>query len=88
MSERECPVNRLGVASHVSGSRKLILRTKIKVRTGMQVYDEELKSVGKIVDVFGPVKNPYVSIAPVVDGLERYVGRSLYVLERDERRGS
>jgi len=66
---------------HVSGSGKLILRTKIRVKAGIRVFDEELKSVGRIVDLFGPVKNPYVSVEPAVDELERYVGRPLYIVE-------
>lgn len=75
-------MNKLGTVLHVSGSRKLILRAsaKIKVRTGIEALDEELKLVGRIVDVFGPVKNPYVSVKPTIDGLERYVGHPLYVI--------
>ncbi|MFH0897201.1 MAG: Gar1/Naf1 family protein [Candidatus Bathyarchaeota archaeon] len=73
-------MNRLGTVTHVSGSKKLILRTKTKVRTGTQVLDEDLRSIGKIVDIFGPVKNPYVSVEPVVNALKNYVGRPLYIL--------
>ena len=75
-------MEKLGIASHISGSRKIILRTKIWVRTGMQVYDEEVKVIGRIFDVFGPVGSPYVSIDPSADKLEQYVGRSLFVLKK------
>lgn len=66
---------------HLSGSRKLVLRTNIRVKAGTQVFDEELRSIGKIFDVFGPVSNPYVSIEPAIGDVERCVGRSLYVIE-------
>ena len=76
-------MNRLGTVTHVSGSRKLILRTKINVRTGTQVLDEELRPVGKIVDIFGPVKNPFVSVEPAVNDLKNYVGRTLYIMGKN-----
>ena len=71
---------------HVSASRKLILRTKIKINVGKQVYDEDIKSIGKVVDIFGPVENPYVSIKPSIYELEGYVGRFLYTLTENEKR--
>ena len=73
-------MNKLGIVLQVSGSRKLILRTKIKVKIGMQVLNEKLKPIGRIFDIFGPVKNPYVSVKPIIDEFERYVGRSIYVM--------
>jgi RNA-binding protein len=75
-----CQINKLGVVLHVSGSRKLILRTKIRVKTGTKVLDEELRPVGRVFDVFGPVKNPYVSVESTTDKSEYYVGCFLYVV--------
>ena len=79
-------MNRLGTVTHVSGSRKLILRTKIKVRLGEKVLDEELRSVGKIVDIFGPVRNPYVSVGPLVNDVKNYVGHPLYIIGKRVRK--
>ncbi|MFC6826194.1 H/ACA ribonucleoprotein complex subunit GAR1 [Halopelagius fulvigenes] len=31
---------------------------------GRDVVDESLSSVGRVVDIFGPVERPYVAIAP------------------------
>jgi RNA-binding protein len=31
---------------------------------GTPVVDESLNSVGRVVDVFGPVSRPYVAVAP------------------------
>ena len=79
-------MNRLGEVLHVSASRKLILRTQINIRPGRQVYDEELNSVGRVVDVFGPTGRPYVSIKATTDELSRYVGRSLYLMKAEAKR--
>ena len=75
-------VNKLGRVLHVSGGRKLILRTNFRVKTGEKVLNEELKSIGKIIDVFGPAKNPYVSVQPIVADIENFVGTALYIVEK------
>jgi RNA-binding protein len=34
---------------------------------GTNVIDENLDTVGRVVDVFGPVDQPYVAVSPVED---------------------
>ena len=48
--------------------------------------DQDLKDIGTVFDVFGPVGNPYVSVKPSVRDPSRYVGQLLYVEEKTERR--
>ena len=76
-------MDKLGIVLHISGSRKIILRTKIKVKTGINVLNEELNSVGRIIDIFGPIRNPYVSIEPIIDAPQRYIGRAVYIMEKN-----
>jgi len=46
---------------------------------GLMVIDESLSTVGRIVDVFGPVDGPYVAITPTSGtGLAELVGTKLY----------
>jgi len=79
-------MDKLGIVIHVSKNNKLILRTKIKVKIGVRVLNEELKSVGKILDVFGPKKKPYVSIEPSINEAEQFVGKPLYII-MEKRKG-
>ncbi|MBX0321525.1 Gar1/Naf1 family protein [Halomicroarcula sp. F13] len=46
---------------------------------GTALVDEELQTVGDVVDVFGPVDSPYMSVSPA-DGvhLPALVGAALY----------
>lgn len=46
---------------------------------GVQVVDENLTTVGRVVDVFGPVDRPYVAVTPAssVD-LADLIGAKLY----------
>jgi RNA-binding protein len=71
-------VKRLGKVLHLSKSKKLILKTKVKVKTGTKVLVAKCKPVGQVFDIFGPIENPYVSIAPSVKDPDQYVGRVLY----------
>ena len=46
---------------------------------GTMVIDDDLETVGRVVDVFGPVERPYVAVTPE-DGvhLPSLVGSKLY----------
>ena len=46
-------------------------------RIGSAVVDESLSTVGRVVDVFGPVDHPYVAVTPN-DRLATLVGEKLY----------
>lgn len=48
-------------------------------RLGTAVIDEDLETVGRVVDVFGPVGRPYLAVSPA-DGVTpaRLLGRPLY----------
>lgn len=49
---------------------------------GTQTVDERLEDTGPIVDVFGPVDNPYLAVSPPEDrGLGSLVGEVLYIRE-------
>lgn len=47
---------------------------------GAQTVDERLDSVGRVVDVFGPVSRPYLAVSPDDDRrLATLLGEELYV---------
>ena len=46
---------------------------------GTRLVDDELQSVGKVVDVFGPVDAPYMAVSPADSvHLPRLIGAPLY----------
>lgn len=45
---------------------------------GTPVIDEQLDSVGRIVDVFGPVSQPYLAVSTRQEPVATLVGTSLY----------
>ena len=47
---------------HVANSGKLIARSDKTPSPGAIVYDSKKNKIGKVGYVFGPTKNPYISI--------------------------
>ena len=52
----------LGNISHIANSGKLIARSSQTPPAGALIFNKDKKKIGKIGDVFGPTKNPYISI--------------------------
>jgi len=71
-------LQRIGCVVHISSNGNMILKADNVPRIGDQAMDEDLKAVGRVFDVFGPVSNPYVAVRPSVDEPSRYVQRVLY----------
>jgi RNA-binding protein len=81
-------MRRLGKALHISKRGSLILRTDKTPPIGPQalVLDKEANKIGTILDVFGPVNNPYVSIR-LYEGIDaqKLVGQPLYLRKLKKR---
>lgn len=59
-------MRRLGTVLHVSHRGSIIVRTEKVPPVGSKsiVFDKKAQEIGIIIDVFGPVRNPYVAIRP------------------------
>ena len=69
----------LGWIKDISKKGYLIAKADFAPAVGDQVW-EGRRTIGKVVNVFGPVSSPYVSIkATRTDGLLGLVGRKVYV---------
>lgn len=52
----------LGNISHISNSGKLIARSSETPPSGAFIFNKDKKKIGKVSGVFGPTKDPYISI--------------------------
>ena len=75
-------MKRLGKVSHYAKQGFLILRSNWAPSLNDVVVDKNLKVIGIVKDVFGPVKMPYIAIKPKVRNPEELVGQILYVDKR------
>jgi len=78
--ERGMGLQRLGKVMSVTPSQNLVVRTGKAPKIGAAVVDENLKVIGKVFDVIGPVSSPYAIIRPIVKQPEQLSNRQLYLL--------
>jgi len=84
-------LRRLGIALHVV-QNKLILRGEAgadkPVRVNSPVVDRNKKRVGRVFEIFGPVRQPYIVVRPNRgEDATAHVGKKLYVDEASRRDG-
>lgn len=75
----------LGNVVQISNRGRIILRSHETPALGLSVFDSNQKKVGYVHDVFGPTKNPYVSVkfhAKNSKNFEKVVGELLYIHTR------
>lgn len=73
-------MQRIGRVLHISSSRNAVLKAEKIPRIGDEVVDEEMKPVGTVFDVFGPVSSPYVSVRTSLKDPDRLVNCILYAI--------
>ena len=56
----------------------IIIRLSKEPKEGQILYDIKGKAVGRITEVFGPVKGPYASIAPFGEKVEIIAGKKVF----------
>ena len=54
----------LGTVSHISNKGNIIARSNSTPALGLTVFTDDKKRIGKVHDVFGPTKEPYITIKP------------------------
>ena len=78
-------MKRLGKVLHISKRGSIILRTDRTPPVGSRsiVLNKKAQEIGTIIDVFGPVKEPYVAIRPKRDfDTSKLVGQMLYLKKK------
>jgi len=79
----------LGNISHISNSGKLIARSSQTPYSGAFIFNKDKKKIGKVMDVFGPAKNPFISIRLFksfnLNDFEDSYGDELYVSNNNKK---
>jgi len=59
-------LRRLGYFIHTTASGKMLVKLTVPrpPRIGSRVFDRNGKYVGRVVDVIGPIRSPYVLVKP------------------------
>ena len=69
----------LGKVAHLDSKNRAIVITKNKVEKNTKIFESESNLVGRVVNIFGPVNEPYLAIS-AKKGLRitKLVGREVY----------
>lgn len=73
-------MQRIGMVLHVSSSGNMILKAENLPHIGDQVTDENLKPIGTVFDIFGPVSSPYAAVRPSVEEPARFIKHVVYAI--------
>lgn len=80
----------LGNSLHIANSGKLIAKSSKTPISGYVVFNENRKKIGKVINYFGPTKNPYVSIrlfkSVDYEEIKKNYGEKLFVSKPNQRK--
>jgi RNA-binding protein len=83
-------MRKLGRVLHLTKSGHLIVASEISEipRQNLEVFDDKLKVVGKIYDIIGPIKSPFISIKidPAYRNPEKIINKYVYIISLSTRR--
>jgi len=81
-------LERIGKVLHIASDKNFIIKAENHAQIGDRVVDENLKPVGKIFDIFGPVSAPYISVKADTENPQSFINRILYVVpSKSSRKG-
>ena len=80
-------MRKIGRVIHISPSEKAVVRTTRPLKIGEKVFDGNKKVIGRVSDVFGPIKAPYIEVSIENGKPSDFVGKTLYVSLKQSRRG-
>ncbi|MGB9740986.1 MAG: H/ACA ribonucleoprotein complex subunit GAR1 [Candidatus Bathyarchaeia archaeon] len=80
-------MQRLGKVLHITPSHNVVAKIENIPKIGDAVVDENMKLLGNVFDIIGPVNAPYAIIKTTIKDTRNLVNKMLYVSpSRGERR--
>lgn len=77
----------VGEILHAIHGNRAIAKVKITPKLGLTVYDIRRKPIGQIVDIFGPVKSPYIEIEVKDQDPKKIVNSPIFISLKDKKVG-
>ncbi|MDP6640889.1 MAG: Gar1/Naf1 family protein [Nitrososphaerales archaeon] len=70
---------------HLARSGRLILQANEDFKANTILFDDKERKVAKVIEVFGPIKSPYISATPLTDRTKRIVGQNVHTSKRSSK---
>jgi len=81
-------LQKLGRVRALTPSKNIIIKTEKSPKIGSEVVDENLRVVGRVFDIIGPVSSPYVVVKPTAKEPAKLMNRPVYLLLSKTKRSS
>ena len=66
---------------HLASSGRVIVQLNKTVEEGQILCDEKSVRVAKVMELIGPVANPYASATPLTNSIKKFTGKKVFALE-------
>jgi len=76
-------MRRLGVVENIAHDGTLLVRSNFAPSRGADVLDKRNRAVGRVVKVFGPVREPFTAVRPAAAVSLSLIGADVFVPEGD-----
>lgn len=86
MSKNKSKLNEIGIISHITSTNKLIVPSKKTPRIGSLIVNRNKKAIGKVSDIFGSTKKPYISIKTSNKFNKANPGETVFLSPQNKRR--
>ena len=73
-------LQKLGRVRALTPSKNIIVKTEKAPKIGAEVVDENLKVIGRVFDIIGPVSSPYAVVKPTISEPVKIVNKPVYLL--------
>lgn len=81
-------MKKLGKVSIIARNGNLLVQSSKPQRIGTPVVDQQIKRLGKVVDVIGPIKAPYIVVNARGYTKQLKVGDILYLMDKQPQRST
>jgi len=85
-------MRRLGVVENIAHDGTILIRSEFAPSRGADVRDKRNRPLGRVVKVFGPVREPFAAVRSVGPASLSLIGTDVFVAEgnhadQEDRRG-
>ena len=77
-------MKRLGTVENLSYDGSILVRASFAPVLGTHVFDKRQRAVGRVVRVFGPMREPFASVRPAAKVGLSLLGSDVYVGENED----
>jgi len=80
-------LKKIGEVLHLGPSNRAIAKIDNLPKIGTTVFDVKKKPIGVVIDIFGPVKSPYIEIEVKNKSPKKIIGSPIYIMPKTKKLG-